>query len=129
MTPAPGSPFCLKAHIHQALTVQRRVKEIERLWNQLEFEITRRRLPERAISALYEASIGLKVRSARYQATADVSNVVASRDLRMLVEAGLLVARGEKRGRFYLAADAAGGDPRPDEGAEGERGRSHARAG
>ena len=31
---------------------------------------------------------------------------MASRDLRAMAEAGLLVAHGEKRGRFYTASDA-----------------------
>ena len=32
-----------------------------------------------------------------------MSEAVATRDLRALVEAGLLVAHGEKRGRYYVA--------------------------
>ena len=37
-----------------------------------------------------------------YRGDADVSDQVASRDLRLLVDAGLLEARGERRGRFYV---------------------------
>src|SRR5258708_8526426 len=45
-----------------------------------------------------------RVRSGRYQDENQVSDVVASRDLRHLCELGLLVPVGEKRGRYYIAA-------------------------
>jgi Fic family protein len=96
--------FCLGAHLQQATTVARRVKETARLWDELEAELKRRRLDERMIYALYEAAVGLRVRSARYRTGADISNQVAARDLKALVENGLLVPKGEKRGRIYLAS-------------------------
>jgi hypothetical protein len=34
-----------------------------------------------------------------------ISEAVASRDLRLMVEAGYLVPKGEKRGRYYLASE------------------------
>jgi hypothetical protein len=34
---------------------------------------------------------------------ADVSDSIAGRDLSRLVEVGLLAAKGERRGRFYVA--------------------------
>ncbi len=37
---------------------------------------------------------------------AEVSENLASRDLKTLVDQGLLVTAGEKRGRYYLASDA-----------------------
>jgi Fic family protein len=100
----PWIRFCLLAHLQQAMTVQRRMNEIARLWNELEVFITNERLYDRMIFALYEASIGLKVRSARYSAQAEVSSQVATRDLRILVEKGFLVAKGEKRGRVYISS-------------------------
>ena len=100
----PWIDFCLRAHLQQAITVQRRVRETEKLWNELEIELKNRRLDERMIYALYEASIGLKVRSPRYRAIAEISQQVASRDLKALVEQGLLVPKGEKRGRSYEAS-------------------------
>lgn len=80
------------------------MNEIARLWSELEVFITNERLYERMIYALYEASIGLKVRSSRYRTQAEVSSQIAARDLRILTEKGFLVARGEKRGRTYLAS-------------------------
>jgi DNA-binding transcriptional ArsR family regulator len=96
--------FCLHAHLQQAVTIDRRVKEIARLWSDLESEIEHRGLNERVINALFDAAIGFAVRSERYSKTADISGQVASRDLHSLVEAGLLIAKGEKRGRAYFAS-------------------------
>jgi hypothetical protein len=55
--------------------------------------------------ALYYATIGFRVRNAMYRADADVSELVASRDLATLVDRGLLIPKGERRGRYYLAAE------------------------
>ena len=54
--------------------------------------------------ALIQAVFGLRVRNASYRASAEISNNLASRDLKALVDAGLLTPEGEKRGRDYLAA-------------------------
>jgi hypothetical protein len=35
----------------------------------------------------------------------EVSNNLASRDLKQMVDAGLLEARGERRGRHYVASE------------------------
>ena len=77
---------------------------ISKLWNELEGILKTNQLPERAIYALSDAAMGYQVRSSHYRIVADVSNVVASRDLKALVERGLLVPSGEKRGRLYSGA-------------------------
>jgi len=100
----PWTRFCLNAHLQQALTVARRVKETEKLWSELEIELTRRKLDERMISVLYDAAIGIRIRSARYRTVAEISNQVATRDLRTLVSEGLLEPKGERRGRSYVAS-------------------------
>ncbi len=102
----PWVRFCITAHLQQALTVARRMKETAKLWGELEVELKRRKLAERMIFALYEASIRIRVRSARYRLLAEISNQVAARDLRILVREGLLEPKGEKRGRTYSAAAA-----------------------
>ncbi len=99
----PWVHFCLKAHLQQAMTVDRRVKEIARLWSDLEAELQRRHLNERLIYALYEGAIGFRVRSSRYRVSADVSSQVASNDLKILVREELLTPKGERRGRTYVA--------------------------
>jgi Fic family protein len=98
--------FLLIAHLRQAHTLLRRVKESERLWDILSFEIELYSLPERTLYALFDAALGLKVRNSTYRtAVIDIVEQTASRDLRALVEAGYLTPVGEKRGRFYVATE------------------------
>lgn len=103
--PLPWIRFCLTAHYRQAETLLRRSQEAGRLWSELELEIKRRGLQERMVLALHDAAFGFRVRNTIYRKAAEVSDAVASRDLGQLVTAGLLVARGGKRGRFYLAGE------------------------
>ncbi|HYO11785.1 MAG TPA: Fic family protein [Thermoanaerobaculia bacterium] len=102
----PWIRFCLTAHYRQATTLLLRTRELQRLWDALEEEISRKGLPERTMLALADAAIGLKVRNATYRPIAEISDNLAGRDLKILVEHGLLVAEGEKRGRIYVASDA-----------------------
>ena len=95
--------FSLKAHFTQAATLVRRFRKMQELWDALEQRIKKRRLPERTILALADAAIGLRVRNIMYRDTAEVSSGLASRDLKALVDNGFLEAKGEKRGRFYVA--------------------------
>ena len=97
--------FSLKAHYFQAVTLQRRAKEMGKLWDALEQEIHKRSLHERMMIALSDAAIGLHVRNSTYRTAAEVSDAVAQRDLKTLVDAGLLIPEGEKRGRVYRRSD------------------------
>jgi len=97
----PWIRFSLKAHFLQAAKLQQRVREISRLWEELEREVKSRGLPERTIMALLDAALGLRVRNSTYRSAAEVSDDVATRDLKLLVDQGLLVAKGERRGRTY----------------------------
>ena len=103
----PWMRFIITAHLRQARTMLRRIKETERLGMDLE-EITQRRgYPERMLVPLYDAAMGLRVRNATYRAALEetigesITSPTASRDLQRLSEDGWLVAGGEKRGRFY----------------------------
>ena len=102
----PWIRFCLTAHFRQANTLLRRMTHMKLLWDSLEIEILKSRLQERTILALADAASGLKVRNPTYRKAADISFTLASRDLKSLVDAGLLEAFGEKKGRFYLASPA-----------------------
>lgn len=99
----PWIRFCLTAHYRQAMTLVRRTREIQKLWDELEVLVKRLRLPERSVAALADAALGYRVRNPTYRNAASVSEIVAGNDLRALVNAGLLQPEGEKRGRFYLA--------------------------
>lgn len=108
----PWVRFCLEAHYIQAMSVLRRVQESEKIWSELEDLLKeKRQLPERSIQALFDATLGLRVRNASYRsvlkhfAGEEVSNQVATSDLRALVEARLLGQHGKKRGTYYVAAD------------------------
>lgn len=93
--------FCLVAHYRQAMTVLRRSKAMQDLWDLLEEEVERRGLHERTVLALVDAANGYRVTNGTYRPAAEVSANTASRDLKSLVDAGLLEPHGEKRGRYY----------------------------
>jgi Fic family protein len=97
----PWIRFCLTAHYRQATTLLRRQRLIGRLWDEFENETSKRGLPERTIGALVDAAMGFRVRNSTYRSFAEVSENLASRDLKSLVDAGLLLPQGERRGRWY----------------------------
>ena len=98
----PWVRFCLSGHYRQSQTILRRTREIERIYEELLNLVQNNGFPERTVMALVQAAFG-RVRNSSYRVSADVSNNLASRDLKMLVDAGLLIPDGEKRGRFYVA--------------------------
>ncbi|MDQ6760266.1 MAG: Fic family protein [Acidobacteriota bacterium] len=100
----PWVRFCLIAHFNQATTLLRRTRETERVWNELERLIADMGLPDRVIYALSDAAFGYRIRNATYRTVADIKEVTASRDLKLLVDNRLLVPTGEKRGRIYVAS-------------------------
>jgi len=98
--------FCLTAHYRQARTLLRRTEESELRWNAVERLVQERGLHERSIPALFNAAMGHRVRNATYRSLAeDVSELVASRDLRSLVDAGILQPEGGGRGRTYTRTE------------------------
>lgn len=73
------------------------------------FVATSMRVPERTVSALFEAVFGYRVWRATYMAALEaadeaISEQTATRDFKTLVDAGLLEPHGDKRGRYYTAA-------------------------
>ncbi len=100
----PWIRFCLTAHFRQAETLLRRTTEMERLWNVIEQELQSKKLNERLMFALSDAAMGWRVRNLGYRKHVDVSEEVAGKDLRLLVDNGYLVPQGEKRGRVYVAS-------------------------
>jgi len=100
----PWVRFCILGHYRQAQTLLRRTGEWERLYDAFSVEAHKHGLHERTVMALMEAATGLRVRNSSYRASAEISNNLASRDLKSLVDAGLLEARGARRGRHYVAS-------------------------
>jgi Fic family protein len=99
----PWVRFCLTGHYRQAETLIRRTQEAERCYIEIAELVSKHGFPERTALALMEAAAPLKVRNASYRVNADISQNLASRDLKSLTDAGLLVAAGERRGRHYQA--------------------------
>jgi len=101
----PFIRFCLVLHHQQGETLLSRIRQIDRVWNGIEEEGKRRKLNERTFYALGDAALGIRVTNSRYRKYTEVSDQVASKDLKILTEHGLLVPKGEKRGRHYVAGD------------------------
>jgi DNA-binding transcriptional ArsR family regulator len=57
------------------------------------------------VGVLAEAALKFRGRNATYRKTADISENLASRDLKALTDQGLLIAKGERRGRYYIGSD------------------------
>jgi Fic family protein len=109
---APWMRFCLTAHYRQAKTHLRRIEETERLWRECASIARSEGLPERSVGGLVEAALGFRLRNSTYrsilEATAgeEISELKASRELKAMVNAGLLRPVGERRGRYYVAEPA-----------------------
>jgi len=92
MSALPWIQFCLESHYIQAQVLMRLINNMGRLYEKLVAEIKAAQLPERSVAALMDAARKIQVRNAMYRAQADgVSEQIASRDLKDLVEKGFLV--------------------------------------
>jgi Fic family protein len=100
----PWIRFNLIAHYRQASWLLQRSRMTQRVWGEIEQILLNRDLNERALPALADAAFGYRIRRSHYLLSAEVSEQVASRDLKQLVDAGLLEATGETRGRIYTAS-------------------------
>jgi Fic family protein len=107
----PWLRFCLRAHYIQIATMLRRRTEAEQLWNRSLELAQRRGLPERCAAGVMNAAYGLRLRRGSYQSAAEdavgeeISSQSASRDLKAMIELGLLEPVGERRRRYYLASE------------------------
>ncbi len=105
----PWIRYCLEAHFIQAGSVLRRLRESGEIWLRLEGLCADMRLSQRTLSALFDATVGLRVRNSSYRAALrlwdeDISHQSATDDLRAMVRAGLLERFGAQRGTYYQAA-------------------------
>jgi Fic family protein len=107
----PWIRFCLRAHFLQIRTTQRRRAEIEELWNGCVALAKRNGLPERCAAGLVDTAYGLRIRRGSYQLAVEqttggeLSQQSASRDLKAMVDLGLLEPVGERRARYYVVGD------------------------
>jgi len=100
----PWVRFCLIAHYQQAATLMKRNAMIGRMFTEIQKVREQMGLPERVEMVMMDAAYGYKVRNLHYRQLNEISDVVASRDLKRMSDGGLLVPKGEKRGRYYIAA-------------------------
>lgn len=97
----PWIRFILKAHYQQAATLIRRNEEYSRLFESVVELAKLKKIPDRAHIPLFNAALGFRLNNARYRNDADISELGASRDLKRISDAGILMPIGEKRGRTY----------------------------
>ena len=97
--------FCLTGHYRQLQTLLRRNGELALIYKDLEELVKEHGLHDRMAIGLLEAAYGARVRNASYRVSTEISNNLASRDLKQLVDAGFLEPRGENRGRHYVAGE------------------------
>jgi Fic family protein len=102
--PHPWVQFCLTAHFQQAQTLVKRNNWLSKVYEEVSGVAGAMKLPDRAEVSLVDAAFGLRVRAGRYREENEISDVVASRDLRKMVDLELLMPHGEKRGRYYTGA-------------------------
>jgi Fic family protein len=96
--------FCIDAHLAQA---RRRLAQIETAgsrWSLLEDLVQRRGWPERLVIALEQSLLGGSSRGL-YAREAQVSLATATADFRRLLDAGLVVQRGQGRTTRYYASE------------------------
>ena len=107
----PWIRFMLRAHYQQAWTLQRRIHETEHLYDSISQFVDRHSLPNRVTGALADAARGRRLRRSIYThivETTDgdpISDLTASRDLKAMVDAGVLEPRGAGRGRTYHGSE------------------------
>jgi Fic family protein len=98
----PWVRFCLRAHHLQAQEIDSRVERTREVWSRLAAALEQRAWPDRMVYAMYLVAMGQRVRRAVYQLDAELSEQQALRDIRDLVRAEWLQARGEAQARYYI---------------------------
>lgn len=97
--------FNLRAHHMQAQTMRRRFDEAETQWRRIDELISEHQLNDRIGAALFDALLGIRVTRPSYVKLTELDERTATRDLVNAAELGLLDARGERRGRHYVAGE------------------------
>lgn len=106
----PWVRFTLTAHLHQARKLVQRISESEEMWGRLEEIAAKHGLIDRCLVGLFDAAMNMRIRNSTYRAVHEemgdeITEATATRDLRQMLDAGLIHARGERRGRYYIAAE------------------------
>lgn len=105
---ADVTPFLrahLEAQLHQVRSLDNREKVERQIWVTLEETAEDANLDRRVANALWDAFFERDVTSGYYRPLTDVSPATATKDLGAAVSAGLLQAKGLRRGRRYLPTE------------------------
>jgi len=97
--------FNLLAYHQQAQTVRARFERSGRVWELSSEFALRSGLDERVVSALHDVAMAGRVRRSRYGASEGLSVQQAQRDLKVLVQGGVLRPVGRTRARYYVAGE------------------------
>ena len=97
--------FNLRAHHMQAQTVARRVDEARQTWSELDALAREHGLPERTLDAMFERGPRLPGAARRLHETHRGDRADSHQGPAALASAGVLVARGNGRGRHYVAGE------------------------
>lgn len=103
---ADVTPFLevhLEAQLHQVRALDNREKVERQIWTALEGAAADAHLHRRLVNALWDAFFGRELTAGYYRSLADVSPATATNDLAAAVSSGLLIAKGQRRGRRYVA--------------------------
>ncbi len=101
----PWIRFTLTAHHNQVHRMKWGVEEANRIWERIAALRQEAGLHERNMGSMYNAAVGYRVRRSDHLAYTEVSERVATADLKKLTDLGVLEAIGERRGRYYLATN------------------------
>ncbi len=93
------------AHVRQVRALDLRIRTEQQIWTALEEASEDVGMDRRLANALWDAFFGRAVTAGYYRSLTVVSPATATKDLTTAVAARLLAARGERRGRRYLAGD------------------------
>ncbi len=105
---ADVTPFVkghLQAQLHQVRALDLRLRAEQQIWVAVEEAAEDAGLDRRLANALWDTFFGRDVTAGYYRLLADVSPATATNDLTAAVASRLLTARGQRRGRRYLAGD------------------------
>ncbi|WP_066902547.1 Fic family protein [Millisia brevis] len=97
--------FNLRAHHMQAQTMRRRIDEAEHQLRLIDALVADSGLNVRLTDALFDATLGLRVTRPAYVKSTGLDERTATRDLVKATDIGFLDARGERRGRHYVAGE------------------------
>lgn len=95
----------LSAQVSQVRALDLRERTERRVWIAMENIVQELGLQPRLANALWDAFFGREVTAGYYRSVVDVSPATATNDLTSATAAGLLAARGERRGRRYLGGE------------------------